>query len=213
MHAHVASTSPTHPLLAAIAVLAILAASLTLGGCTVGGQARAVGVATGNDLTARFPVAVYRELDDSGADVYLTDLTREQLDPALPLESIRGHVVHLRMFVRPKPGRTAISDDGTNATMRWAVFAGNGGSLESGLYEGAGFLLPGFVIGGGALTGEVKGASLNLSARTPRFRDRIGPITASVEFLAVEDPAAVRAIESRLRAALLSTRPINAINE
>ena len=177
-------------------------------GCSIGGRAEATGVATGETLSGRFPTAVYRRDGDSAADIYLTDLTRDQLEPALPVEVLRGQLVHLRMFVRPRAGRTAISDEGTNTTVRWAVFAGTGAELHAGVYEGAGFLLPGGVIGGGALRGKMDGASLNLASATTRFQDPIGPIDAAVRFTAVEDPAAVALIERRMRTALLGTGPV-----
>ena len=73
-----------------------------------------------------------------------------------------SRAVVIRMFWRPKAGRTPIDSNATNATMHYVIFDGESAS-EVDIYSGAGFVFPKQKLGEGRLNLGVWQADLRLS--------------------------------------------------
>lgn len=187
----------------AIGVAALLAAP----GCSfVGGPSGAslVSVERPVKLTTRLTSQAYVAIDENTADIYLTDLSDEQLDaffdPSGAWGDFEGQVIHIHLFVEPKPGKTPIDDTAISATVRTAVLAGG----EIGIYAGGGFLAPRGDPGDRRLAGRIADASVRLSSSTPGFNDLLGPALNTVRFSATLDDEAAERLRVRLEA--LATR-------
>jgi len=187
-----------------------LAAPLT--GCRTGSGIQAVGLTgvQGNaEIEAGFPTAVYA-MDESGsADIYLTDLPPAAFDLGFPAGEINGQIVHIALFITPRATRTPISNDATNAVIRHAVFAGGGETPIFGIYEGAGFVLPGGAPGKDRFTGDIAGASTALLSSTPGFPDLLGITVTDVWFSARLEPITSRLIRRRLDQAITDAETID----
>lgn len=193
-----------HPRLIPLLLAALL--TLALPGCSVGGSAELTSADNAAQLTGDFPLIAYTSTGNNAADIYLTDLPREHLDAGVPFARLRGQIVHIRLFTAPKPGKTSIDVDATNATVRHYIFAAGDAAPDTepriGVYEGAGFLLPRGAPGGPWFGASMKDGSVALLRATDGFRDLLGPSRASYRFRAPEDPGLGRVIAYRLRAAL-----------
>ena len=165
-----------------------------LSGCSVGGTVRVASVEAGASLEPQVTLVAFRPLGRGQIDLYMTDLTREQLDPAVPLEELSGSLVHVRMFIRPRAGKTPIDSTATNATIRHVVLSG--GAI--GVYGGGGFLFPRSSRTSDPFTGRMRGATLVLTDRTPNFVDPLGPSTMSLSVRAPRDDALAALIAARL---------------
>ena len=172
---------------------AVLAATL-LPGCRTGTHFSVRSIDTGSELRPRFTVAAYVAEDGNTADVFLTDLTRAELDSTAPINTISGHLARVHMFLRPRAGNTPIEDTATNATVELLVLSG--GAI--GVYEGAGFLQPGSKPGGARFGGSMDGATVRLVASNARFTDPIGPAELDVSFTAPLDRGAAALMRARL---------------
>ncbi|MEZ6241649.1 MAG: hypothetical protein R3B57_01250 [Phycisphaerales bacterium] len=204
---------PRRALRGALLAVLTLATALAAPACsTVGiripsGKAEVVGVETGSRLAPRFPTRAYSATDDDTADIYLTDLSADDLtalfeNPAT--SGVSGQIVHLHMFVRPKPGRTPIESTAISATVRYAVIAEG----RVGLYAGAGFLFPNGKPGDNVLGGSISKADLRLERATPGFIDRLGPSVMSVSFNAVLDEPLSDELHRRLEVLAQNTSPV-----
>lgn len=194
----------------AILVAAALLAS-PLAGCRTGSGIQAVGL-TGTqgdaEIEAGFPTAVY-SMDKSGnTDIYLTDLPPAAFDLGFPAGEINGQIVHIALFITPRATRTPISDDATNAVIRHAVFAGGAETPIFGIYEGAGFVLPGGTPGKDRFTGDIAGASTALLSSTPGFPDLLGVTVTDVWFSARLEQITARLIRRRLDQAISDAETI-----
>jgi hypothetical protein len=172
----------------AVTLISILA--LTLFGCSALPQS-IVGARSSVELTAidgrgalhpTLPTRIYRFVDDNTADIILTDLSLEDLtsDAALPAS---GQIVHVQLFIRPRPGRTPIERTACSASLRYAVLARG----EAGIYAGAGFLVPESVPGGSLFGGSMTRSPVRLVRATAQFVDLLGPAEADVSFIAKRD--------------------------
>ena len=169
-------------------------AVLALSGCSVGGTVRVASVEAGTSLQPQVTLVAFRPLGRGQIDLYMTDLTREQLDPAVALEELSGSLVHVRMFIRPRAGKTPIDSTATNVTIRHVVLSG--GAI--GVYGGGGFLFPRSSRTSDAFIGRMRGATLVLTDRTPNFIDPLGPSTMSLSVRAPRDEALAALIAARL---------------
>jgi len=136
-------------------------------------------------LRPKLPNRVYRFVDDNTADIILTDLsladlTGESANPAT------GTVVHVQLFIRPRPGRTPIARTACSATVRCAVLSHG----QVGMYGGAGFLIPDDVPGGKSFGGSMSQAPVRLLRATDGFVDRLGISEADIGFTATRDDEA-----------------------
>lgn len=146
------------------------------------------------------PLAVYASPDSTTADIYLTDLTAEQLDPATDLSELSGRIVSLHLFVVPLAGTTPLDSTACSIAVRHIVLAkGN-----IGVYSGGGFLNPSRA-GGTDLAGHVQGATLRLTGKTSGFVDKLGPATLDATFKASREEGLARRIKVRVEEILAKT--------
>ncbi len=152
--------------------------------------------ATGDAMfTPGLGTAVYKRIDESAADVYLTDLPMERLaDSRDALADVSGTIVHVHLFLVPTAGSTPVDSTACNAAARMMVFS-NG---AVGIYSGGGFLFPTTVPGDGDYSGTIRNASLRLVHATTDFADKLGPTVLKGGVQAKRDEAAAAVIAGRL---------------
>ncbi|MFK7760246.1 MAG: hypothetical protein AB8C13_09905 [Phycisphaerales bacterium] len=131
---------------------------------------------------AKYPTRAYRFADKNTADVYLTDLSDAELS-AFFTESqdwspISGSLVRVHLFLSPKPGNTPIEPTAASAAIRWIVIT-NG---EIGVYDGAGFMIPGRNITKGSISGSIRNAPMKLTRQTVGFFDPLVTPEMDVKF-------------------------------
>jgi len=112
-----------------------------------------------------------------------------------PLEAPEQAAV-IRMFWRPRAGRTPIDRDATNATVRYVTFNEAG---QVALYSGAGFLYPRDAHEAATFRAELWEASLRLSDGSEDFTPPARTATLSGQFKARRDPEAVHEALGHLR--------------
>lgn len=144
------------------------------------------------ELDARLPTRVYRWADKNTADVFLTDLDPEILTRPDDLAQATGQIVHIKLFLRPRPGRTPIQETACSATMRYVVLADG----RAGLYTGGGFLFPLNAPGGKTFRAILPESVLELAAKTDGFDDRIGRGSLAMRFRATLNDALAADIDA-----------------
>ena len=135
-------------------------------------------------LAGDFDAAYYSYQDENSVTFVLLDGPEANPDQAAVL----------RLFWRPRAGRTPLESTATNVTIQYLVFADRGGNpddAEVGVYAGAGFLMPGQKPGPAKLSAEVWDANLQLDTRSDQFRDLLGLATLTGSFTATRDEAKV----------------------
>lgn len=167
---------------------------LAASGCSIGPKVELVGIESGASLSPDVPVVAYRSADTNSADIYLTDLDADELDPATDPAGLTGHLVHIHLFLVPRPGRTPIDSTASSVTIRHVVLA-NG---VMGLYGGGGFMRPSDRPGSPTLGGSIREATLRLVSSTDGFADRLGPTRFSASFKAPRDEGTAGQIAQRL---------------
>jgi hypothetical protein len=175
------------PRLLTCSLLVALACSTPLGCSRVIGSSggmRSTGFHTGNTLGPQIRTVAYADLGKGEADVYLTDLTEAQLDPSTPFDELSGSIIHLRLFLKPKAGRTPIESTASTAIIRHAVLV-NG---AVGIYGGGGFVFPRGDAGDTTLGGSVSNGSMKLVRASGDFVDRLGPAQFAGNFRARLNP-------------------------
>ncbi|MEN0019540.1 MAG: hypothetical protein AAF747_01500 [Planctomycetota bacterium] len=182
--------------------LLIALAALVFPGCRVFGTSAGVRVESLVQDAALRPQSntiAYTSAADNDADIYITDLSPDQLnqDPA----TLTGNVIHIRMFLRPRPSRTPIERTAVNATVRHAVLSCG----PIGIYSGGGFLLPRGKPGGKHFSGGIEQASLRLARATPGFADLLGRSDFEAGFRAPNDPELAARFEDFLSRASFET--------
>ncbi len=175
------------------------------GGRTVlgGGSVRVESIDEGTALRPALRLRAYQAQDKNTADIYLTDLTPEQLDPTADPTTLAGSIIHIHMFIRPRPGRTPIEGTASTAAIRHVVLAKG----EVGVYSGGGFLLPSGNVGDSRFGGRISRASLKLTRATDGFNDLLGAAELSGTVSAPLDGATAARIEALLEEAAAQTRP------
>ncbi|MEM8783360.1 MAG: hypothetical protein AAGE65_10970 [Planctomycetota bacterium] len=161
---------------------------------TVRGQLEAdAGSASPVALRGDFGTAYYRHADDNTVTFVL--LEGPEAEPS--------QAAIVRMFWRPRAGRTPLEGSATNCTITYLVFADdpdddrrNPGQL--GLYSGAGFLHLAAKPGPANLSASMWDASLALETRSDRFVDLLGEATLTGSFRARHDPGKVGALLAAL---------------
>ena len=98
--------------------------------------------------------------------------------------------VTIRMFWRPRAGRTPIAPTATNATVHYVVFSGSE-RRSVGIYSGAGFLYPQSKPGSASLSASLWQATLRFAEHDAAFQDLLGPALLEGEFKARHDSAAL----------------------
>ena len=183
-------TAPTARL---IVPLGLLAAALLATGCgrvfTASGM-RFQSIDQGTMLNPPVVSAGYRAEDASTAEFYLSDIPLRELTQAESFEDLSGTIVHIHLFIRPKPGKTPIEPTASSATVQ-AIVLSRG---EVGLYGGGGFMLPSGTPGDDTLGGSIRSGSVRLLAATSGFADRLGAASLSIGLSAPRDEAATGAM-------------------
>tara|TARA_E500000318_G_scaffold2060_1_gene2849 strand:+ start:165349 stop:165978 length:630 start_codon:yes stop_codon:yes gene_type:complete len=199
------------------AIVAAAAASmtLTLAGCNAlrggggsGGTSTIISDTTGSVYETNLRTRVYTYHDDNTADIYLTDLSDDQLTSFFKTNAdwsqISGTIVHIHLFLDPKPGKTPIEPTAANASIRYGIIS-NG---QIGIYDGAGFMLPGEKPGKGSISGSFRAAPLRLSRATPGFADPLTPARMDLSFDSKLDPSASPELQARLDAMAALAKPV-----
>lgn len=195
-------------------VLPILVSTLLLSGCSgfrgggSGGSATLASEISEVMLQSTLPTRAYTYQDKNTADIYLTDLSQEQLtnffENDADWSSFTGSLVHIHLFLTPKPGRTPIEPTAANATVRYIVLAEG----EIGVYDGAGFILPGKKIGKGSLSGALNGAPAKLTRKTANFKDPLPATRLDLSFSAKQNSALADELRARVNALSSATDPV-----
>jgi len=175
-------------------------------GCSSGNVAVLHGYEDGTTLSPRIVTAVYAPRDANSADVYLSDLEAPVLlGPSSRLAAANGSLIHIHIFVRPRPGRTPIDDTAVNSIVRHLVFAGDG---AVGVYGGGGFVLPRGLFdsrfGKRNLRGRVNDATLRLVRSTPDFSDLLGAARLDARFDTRRDDELTGALARRFESIIMS---------
>lgn len=144
--------------------------------------------------------AWFQSADENTADIYLTDIDPAILTQSEQWATAEGHLVHIRMLLRPKPGSTPIEPTALTAAIVHIVLAGG----QIGVYHGGGFMQPAGQTSGRTFGGSVRGGSMHLGAATPGFADRLGASRLTAGFRAQNDPDRVAEFRSMLAWALTS---------
>lgn len=178
------------PLLAGV----ILWFSLGPGGCGVRGTVTLQSVEGQGKLSPTIRSLAYRTADLETADVYLTDLSDQDLDPGASLDEVTGHFIHLHLFLVPRAGHTPIETGASSVTIRYIVLAK--GAI--GVYGGGGFLLPRGKPGDDTIGGSIRDATMKLIASNSHFRDPLGACSLGASFRAPLDESHARLMAARL---------------
>lgn len=108
----------------------------------------------------------------------------------------------IRLMWAPKAGKTPITDDATNATIQYIVFAdqrtSDGLFREVGIYNGAGFLFLDAEPGQSRLSASLWNADLLIADRSDNFRDLLGQSTLKGSFTAERNGEKVAQLLKRL---------------
>ncbi|MEM9414102.1 MAG: hypothetical protein AAGA29_01325 [Planctomycetota bacterium] len=171
----------------ALAVLAVVLVALPLlAGCSaVGVRSSALAVTSRDDpgtrLQGDFDTAYYAFDGENAVTVVLVAGPEDEPTQAAAI----------RLFWTPRAGKTPLSEDATNATVQYLVFADRrtdeGFYREVGVYSGAGFLYLDQTPGSSQLTGSLWQADLLLTDRSERFKDLLGLSRIEGSFTARRD--------------------------
>jgi len=167
---------------ARVHVLCGLLAVLMLTGCTSWTSVQVSDLAIQSQADAslavegNFEQAVYGMLDRDTLTIVLIDG---------PIESPR-QAVTIRMFWKPKAGKTPISPAATNATVHYMVFTDDASSPEGGvaIYSGAGYLFPRDEPGEVSFAASLWDSTVLLKDQSQAYEDLLGPARISGNFTA-----------------------------
>jgi hypothetical protein len=176
-------TSPAKTMFAGALALVLIWA---LGGCGTYAKLSLESPLSGATLSPRLSTIAYTFNDENTVDIYLTDLSLDQL--ASPFEDNSsgwptGQMMHIHMFIRPSPGKTPIEPQSSNCTIRHLILAPG----ATGLYGGGGFLLPTSSAKSGTFGGRITAGTLRLQASSENFIDALGPTGLRASFKVKED--------------------------
>jgi len=156
-----------------IGVLACISL-LPMPGC--GGSSSALVLESNQGIiTPTIVSAVYRFIDQNTADIYLSDFPLDEIAPRLDQGVIGqpGNIIHIRLFLMPKVGKTPLDSTASNASITHMVLTGN----SMGVYGGGGFLFPSDKVGDPTFSGTIRDATLRIIDSEPGFVDRLGRCT------------------------------------
>jgi len=182
-------------------------AGIGLSGSGSPGSGQVVSEAESTRLELRLPDRAAVVQDRNTADVYLTDLSPATLDRITAGDlgpEVSGTLLHIRIFLNPKPGRTPIADTAASATARLIVVARG----QVGVYDAAGFLMPGNSLRKGYASGTLRNAPTRLSRATPGFTDLLGSARMEVGFGARANDETADRIARAIRTLALVAEPV-----
>ncbi|HCT45904.1 MAG: hypothetical protein CMJ35_05040 [Phycisphaerae bacterium] len=191
------------------------AIALSMGACNAmrggggsGGSSTVVSDTTASIYKTNLRTRAYTYHDDNTADIYLTDLSDEQLtaffEKNADWSQISGTLVHIHLFLDPKPGKTPIEPTAANASIRYAIVSRG----QIGIYDGAGFMLPGQKPGKDTISGSFAAAPLRLTRATEGFNDPLTPARLDMSFDAQLDDLASPELQARLDALAAVAKPV-----
>ena len=157
----------------------------------------------GGRLEARPNLVAYRTEASTHAEILATDLTIDQLDPAVGFEGIRGQITRIRMFTRPVAGKTPLSNAAGNSIVQHVVI--NDGALA--VYGGAGLLRPRGRPGEPVLDAVLRNGTVRLTRSTPGLVDPIGTARLDLAMSAALNAPLSRLIAARLDQIIETTQP------
>ncbi len=192
-----------------------VALSLSAGACNAlrggggsGGTSKVVSDTTSSIYQTNLRTRVYSYHDDNTADIYLTDLTDAQLTSFFQNNAdwsqISGTMVQIHLFLDPKPGRTPIEPTAANASIRYVIISAG----QVGIYDGAGFMLPGQRPGKDTISGSFNAAPVRLTRATEGFSDPLTPARVDMSFDAKLDELASPELRARIDALAAITKPV-----
>lgn len=187
---------------AIVCVLAALALGTGCGRIFTGAGVRIRSIDNAAVLEPRMATSGYSYEDASTADIYLSDIPASRLVTADSLDQLSGTIVHLHMFIRPRPGKTPIDTTASTVTIRCAVLTRG----EVGVYGGGGFLFPSGTPGDGSFGGAIEHGSVRLLASTPGFADRLGAAELSCGIKVPQDAAVAGVMEHLMEQAVRVAR-------
>ncbi|MCC7388716.1 MAG: hypothetical protein IT431_08090 [Phycisphaerales bacterium] len=199
-------TPGRHPSNRAAAALAALLTLPLITGCSrifTASGVRFQSIDRGTILAPAIASSGYRTPDTSTAEFYLSDIPLRDLAQAESFEELNGTIVHIHLFIRPRPGKTPIETTASSATIQ-AVVLSRG---EVGLYGGGGFMLPAGTPGDDTLGGSIQDGSVRLLAATPGFADRLGAVNFSAGLSAPKDEGAAGVMAHILEQAIRLAKP------
>ena len=180
-------------------ILAILALP-ALTGCGSYARITISSPLNGATLSPSLTTRAYSYADENTVDIYLSDLTPEELGVPMdqdPAKRSVGQIVHIHMFIRPSPGKTPIEPQASNCSIRHLILAPG----ATGLYGGGGFLLPSGSASSGTFGGSISAGTLRLQAASPHFHDAIGPSGVRASFKVKENRELALTMARRLEEA------------
>ncbi len=205
---------PSIVLPALLLVFAAVTGSTLTGCATIGlsgsgspGSGQVVSEAQSTRLELRLPDRAAVVHDRNTADVYLTDLSPATLDRIIagePVPEVSGTLLHIRIFLNPKPGRTPIADTAASATARLIIVARG----QAGVYDAAGFLMPGNSLRKGYASGTLRNAPTRLTRATPGFTDLLGSARMEVGFGARANDETADRISRAIRTLAVTADPV-----
>lgn len=173
----------------ATAVFFVVAAVAFQVGCTAGADLQLGGPDDAGILTQRFDTAVYSYEGVNDLSVLLVAGDDERIDRA----------VHLRMFWKPRAGRTPLGGLSTNCVVRYIDFRHDSAAV----YGGAGLLLPRSSPGAEQMKGLLKNVTINLADAGTGIEVSGDVTIASADFTAALDAIAfnrwLRRVGAQLR--------------
>lgn len=150
---------------------------------------------TARILKPSLTTLVYHTPDSQTADIYMTDLHPDELDPRHDLSGVSGQLVHVNMFLVPRAGSTPIEKTAVTAVIRHVVIARG----QVGVYGGGGFMFTRGAPGDSSFGGSVDQATMRFLAGTGGFKDLLGPAEFSGSFMARLDKPSADLLAQRFR--------------
>lgn len=194
--------------LCTLATLAAGACGTLRGGGGSGGSSKIVSDTTSSVYETNLRTRAYTFHDDNTADIYLTDLSDAQLTSFFQKNAdwsqISGTMVHIHLFLDPKPGKTPIEPTAATASIRYAIISAG----QVGIYDGAGFMLPGQKPGKSSISGSFNAAPLRLSRATDAFSDPLTPARLTMSFDAKLNDLTAPELQARIDALAAIAKPV-----
>ncbi|MEQ9207639.1 MAG: hypothetical protein RLN78_09755 [Phycisphaerales bacterium] len=196
-----------------LAVLAAFSPLIALGGCSTIGFSGSAGSSItrdteGLEFSAEYPTRAYHYDDKNTANVYLTDLSNDELSAFFTQSGdwsqISGTIAQVHLFLNPKPGRTPIEPTAASSAIRWIVITQG----EIGVYDGAGFMLPGGKVTKGSISGSIRNAPLRLTRKTPGFSDPLITPEIDIKFGTKHDQQSAEELAARVEALAGRASPV-----
>lgn len=200
-------------LLKALAIGSAILAPLFCTACSSIGLTGSSGSSTTRDasgltFSTKYPTRAYHAEDKNTAHIYLTDLSDDELSAfftdSRDWSGISGTIAQVSLFLKPKPGSTPIEPTAASAAVRWIVITQG----EVGVYDGAGFMIPGGKVTKGSISGSIRNAPLNLTRRTPGFSDPMITPEIDISFGADYDEQSAGELASRVQALAAKAKPV-----